>query len=74
LTPQSTNYKSESHFPIRKDTVEENPSIFTILKGDDRHKNKKKIKEHTSLYNQYIHHSAHSLKNDNCTQKYTQYV
>jgi len=29
------------HFSIRKDTDEENPSSFTVLKGDDRHKNKK---------------------------------
>jgi len=33
--PQSTNY---IHFPINKDTVEENLNIFTVLKGDDKHK------------------------------------
>ena len=36
--PKSTN---QIHFPIIKDTVEENKSIFTVLKGDVRHKNKK---------------------------------
>ena len=38
---QSTN---QIHFPIRKNTVEEYPSIFTVLKGDDRHKNEKNKK------------------------------
>ena len=47
---QSTN---EIHFPIRKDTVEENLSIFIVLKGNDRYKNKKmneiNKKKHRSL-------------------------
>jgi len=38
LTTQSTN---KTHVPIIKDTVEENLSNFTVLKGDDKHKNKK---------------------------------
>jgi len=38
LTPQSTN---KIHFPIRKDTVEENRRRFTASKGDDRHNKKK---------------------------------
>jgi len=37
LKTQSTNY---IHFSIRKDTVEENPRIFAIVKSDETRTNK----------------------------------
>jgi len=38
---QIENAFYQIHFPTRKDADEENQGIFTALKGDDRHKNKK---------------------------------
>jgi len=52
----SLNNSKYVHFSIRKDTVEEDLSIFTVLKGDDRHKNKK-IKH---IIVKPIHSSFHS--------------
>jgi hypothetical protein len=47
---------------FQRGTEIKNHSIISTPKYDDRHKNKKIIKKHTSVYNQYILHSVQNLK------------